>query len=269
MKNIFPTIDFSGLGEECLQGQVFDGVSLFREMGVLQIKNFYSEGFIQQLKSEFDVKYKEYFQDRVYKEALNVGDQRTMLTICFEGAFSKVEYYFDRRLGLILKQLLGEKLIINSLGAVISLPGAKEQAIHRDNPNVYARGGTDMMAQGLPYAITVGIPLVKTDELCGGTCFWPGTHLNDVLVKDLRYKESVSSFCDLGSIILFDYRILHQGLANKSNVIRPMLYNVYSRPWFRDRQNYKKQAYINLTKSSYENISDKDKYLFSWLMKGG
>jgi ectoine hydroxylase-related dioxygenase (phytanoyl-CoA dioxygenase family) len=41
-----------------------------------------------------------------------------------------------------------------------------------------------------------------------------------------------------GSAILFDYRILHRGLANTSSLNRPMLYFTYGRQWFRDATNY-------------------------------
>jgi hypothetical protein len=37
---------------------------------------------------------------------------------------------------------------------------------------------------------------------------------------------------------MFDYRILHRGLANDSPDPRPIAYFTYARPWFRDATNY-------------------------------
>ena len=41
-----------------------------------------------------------------------------------------------------------------------------------------------------------------------------------------------------GDAIIFDYRILHRGLANTSAEDRPLAYFTYGRSWFRDATNY-------------------------------
>ena len=48
------------------------------------------------------------------------------------------------------------------------------------------------------------------------------------------------SFADAkaGDAILFDYRVLHRGLANTSAKPRPLLYFTYGRAWFTDATNY-------------------------------
>ena len=49
------------------------------------------------------------------------------------------------------------------------------------------------------------------------------------------------SFADAkaGDAILFDYRVLHRGLANTTeDVARPLLYFTYGRAWFTDATNY-------------------------------
>ena len=41
-----------------------------------------------------------------------------------------------------------------------------------------------------------------------------------------------------GSVILFDYRVLHRGLAHKGDQPRPVLYFTYGRRWFSDNLNF-------------------------------
>ena len=41
-----------------------------------------------------------------------------------------------------------------------------------------------------------------------------------------------------GSAVLFDYRVLHRGLANTSSVIRPILVYTFAKPWYKDVLNF-------------------------------
>ncbi len=45
----------------------------------------------------------------------------------------------------------------------------------------------------------------------------------------------------VGSCFLMDYRLTHQGMANRSDVVRPIFSIIYQQPWFRDYVNYSKQ----------------------------
>ena len=67
----------------------------------------------------------------------------------------------------------------------------------------------------------------------------PGTH---VLFDDQALTMAVAA-PDLarGDCLLMDYRLLHQGTANRSSKARPILFLGYTRPWFHDRENFKRQ----------------------------
>jgi hypothetical protein len=45
-----------------------------------------------------------------------------------------------------------------------------------------------------------------------------------------------------------DYRLWHQGAANRSNRPRPVLYIIYTRSWFTDLVNFRKHARLRLSK---------------------
>jgi ectoine hydroxylase-related dioxygenase (phytanoyl-CoA dioxygenase family) len=46
----------------------------------------------------------------------------------------------------------------------------------------------------------------------------------------------------LGDLLIFDYRILHRGRANRSNQRRNYLVLTYAEPWFQDVLNFPKRS---------------------------
>jgi hypothetical protein len=73
----------------------------------------------------------------------------------------------------------------------------------------------------------------------GTTRLWPRTHvLDDEAAAAVAPEDPVVL---AGSCLLMDYRLRHGGTANRSETVRPILYNVYQRRWFRDFVNYGQQ----------------------------
>src|SRR5206468_13062791 len=52
----------------------------------------------------------------------------------------------------------------------------------------------------------------------------------------------------LGGCYFMDYRLWHQGAANRSDRPRPVLYIIYARPWFTDLVNFGKHARLRLSR---------------------
>jgi len=249
------------------------GVELFLQHGHLIIKNAIDSHFVQRLQEEFMDNYKSYFFDKNYDDALKVGHKRTMVNINMEGAFSSSDYYALPRILPMLEFLLSKRMILAGLGCVVSLPGSHDQHIHRDYGNIYDTGfhyeGSDAwLAKAPPYAITVAIPLVPITSLTGSTRFWPGTHLSKIAKNDPNLGPGIEFVADLGSCILFDYRILHAGVANRSDIVRPLLYNIYTRPWFKDPVNYEKQRPINITEEKFKKLPNQHQKMFAWAFDG-
>jgi hypothetical protein len=260
----------SGIEES---GELTRGADAFLENGFLVIRNAFESEYIEKLFDAYVSKYEAYFIDKPYADALKVGDKRTMISVALEGVFNSGEYYANPKLTPLLKYLLGPNVIMNSLGSVVSLPGALDQRIHRDAPNIYVtptNRGPDYswIKFAPPYAITLGIPLVPITELNGSTRFWPGTHLRRIKPEEVDFESGIDYVADAGTCVLFDYRILHSGLANNSDQIRPMMYNVYSRPWYRDTVNYKKQDSLIIPDEEYRRIPEIYRQLFSWTRRG-
>jgi ectoine hydroxylase-related dioxygenase (phytanoyl-CoA dioxygenase family) len=59
-----------------------------------------------------------------------------------------------------------------------------------------------------------------------------------------------------GDAIVFDYRILHRGLANISDQARPLAYFTFAKPWFRDATNYTKTSLFEDDNDSEETFHE-------------
>ncbi|MCZ6885650.1 MAG: phytanoyl-CoA dioxygenase family protein [Alphaproteobacteria bacterium] len=248
-----------------------EGINLFLDHGFLVIKNAFDPDYLRMLQDKFAHRYKDYFVDIEHDDALNIGDKRTMVTIDLEAPFGSSDYFAPPTIFPLLEFLLTERLIIASMGCVVSLPGSEDQHRHRDSTNIYDPGFyypamESFVANAFPYAITLGIPLVPITKQTGSTRFWPGTHLRLVSNNDPDLGPGLDFEADLGSCYLFDYRILHCGVANTSDIPRPLLYNIYTRPWFKDPVNYSKQNPINITEEQLFELPDRYQRMFSWAL---
>ena len=76
------------------------------------------------------------------------------------------------------------------------------------------------------------IELAELNLKNGSPLFFPRSHL-----RFDQVPEAAQSTLEAGTILLFDYRLLHQGTANSSNTIRALPFSVYSSPWFKDHAN--------------------------------
>ncbi len=136
------------------------------------------------------------------------------------------------------------------------------QHIHRDHPALFAEAGrlSDILP---PYALTVVVPLVDLDEETGTTALWEGSHRATPTgheenggAQSALLVEASLPWSKLGDCYFMDYRLLHAGTANNSSRPRPILYLVYSRIWFQDRKNFKKQAPLQMSQAEYERIPE-------------
>jgi len=232
---------------------------LFEANGVLLINHLFSQDLIASLYQSFVERYKPYFADKYYANALEVGDKRRMLTIDFQEPFNNCELYGNPLLLYLMRELLGSGFVLGSFGAVISLPGAEHQHIHRDHPSLFEDEELDIQIPS--FAITVVVPLIDLTPATGSTRVWKGSHrIPDS--KSLDAQDSFVPFLPIGSCYLMDYQLLHGGTPNVSNLVRPILYLNYYRYWFQEAVNYEKQARISITKQEYKKIPEPYKFLF-------
>jgi len=145
----------------------------------------------------------------------------------------------------VVEAVLGDGLILNYGGLVLNMPGSDDQDWHMDGDHLFAGTNGPHLAA---HALTVFVPLIDVLPELGSPQFFVGSHVEEVsaaLQQGATVDPPVSYELPAGSAVVFDYRIIHRGTANRSGSAgsgtprqRPMLYYVFSKPWFQDVRNF-------------------------------
>jgi phytanoyl-CoA dioxygenase PhyH len=264
---IMPTIDLGWRRTAPRARALTTTAQLFLDHGSVLIRGAFSPAYVRQLHRTFVDGYRAYFRDRHFPDALTVGDKRTMVTVEVRGRFNSPRLYANPVILPVLESLLGRHLIVGGLGAVVSLPGARDQHVHRDHPHIFdGVEANDTRTGGFvlpPYAVTAFVPLVPINAITGTIRVWPGSQ--DRPRSSARNDTGVDPVAALGDCLLMDSRLLHHGTANHSENVRPVLYLVYQRPWFRDCLNYEKQLPVRISAAEYSRVPARFRVLFDWL----
>jgi tetratricopeptide (TPR) repeat protein len=237
---------------------------LFRKHGCLLIENAFSPELLNRMEEQFVQRYQHFFEDKRHDSALRVGDKRFMITVAMEGLFRSPEVFSPTMVMPIIERILGKKCILGSFTSVTSLPKSEDMKMHKDHPLLF--DGKEFSEQLPSFGVTMLVPLLGITEELGTTRVVKGSHR--VSSKESRDMEHQDPYGPQGACLLMDYRLSHQGLANRSDRVRPVMSLVYSRPWFRDHVNYNKQQPLLLSDAEFEQIPDEHKSLLEWLKRG-
>lgn len=132
----------------------------------------------------------------------------------------------------VLEKLLGADYRVNFIAALYAAAGCADQEPHADGGHLFhSTHGTEVHTP--VHALQVFMPMCDMDAERGPTEFWPGSHL----VGNTRFADMMPSLvleAKPGDAILFDFRVVHRGTANKNRkgLWRPILYQTCSRSWF-------------------------------------
>jgi ectoine hydroxylase-related dioxygenase (phytanoyl-CoA dioxygenase family) len=131
------------------------------------------------------------------------------------------------------------------MSVVYSLPRAPNQSWHADGGHIRPPADIHNRNPAPAYAICVFVPLINLTQSVGFTQFWPGSHLSDGLIgfgaAAEMLKVTVDGIVEAGGCVLYDYRLMHRGMANSSDVVRPVLQLVYHIPSYSEVKNYGKE----------------------------
>ena len=139
----------------------------------------------------------------------------------------------------VVREILGEDVVLIHKGCFLSLPGSDAQDYHQDGPHLSQK------VQRPCHAINVFVPLVDLSLRNGPTEFQPGSH---ILGHDGYHRSKVLiPTPPAGTPVIFDYRLGHRGLANSSTHCRPIVYCTYAAAAngkeFRDKMNFSSKRY--------------------------
>ena len=132
----------------------------------------------------------------------------------------------------LVTALLGPQHQLIHTGCMLSVPGSATQPWHSDGDHLCAKRHLP------PHCLNVFVPLVDVTSKNGATEFVPRSHID--WGSD---QPPVTPLTTAGECVLFDYRLKHRGLGNRSSEDRPMLYFTYGRASFVDQFNFSHKRY--------------------------
>jgi len=159
-----------------------------------------------------------------------------------------------------LRNNLGEMEEIDfDLSVVYSRPGANAQGWHADGAHQRNANDAGWADDGWKtrladaYAICLFVPLIDLNDDVGFTQFWPGSHRSRDLIGFARVAEvtqaTFDAKCCAGDGVWYDYRLWHQGMPNRSNVLRPVVQIIFKKKWYVERANYGTESIAQDTNS--------------------
>lgn len=246
----------------------FEGTTLalaaraLRVDGALVVEDVIGPALIAEARAFFLERYARYLDGTSCADAQTVGPGRSMITVTVEPPFDNPQLFANPWLVSILSAALDADFVVDSLGVVCSLPSAEAQPRHRDGAPLFPAGLDALLPTT---AITLGIPLREMNEQNGTTGILRGSHRPTDAKKEP--EEEVAPVVREGSAILWDYRVLHGGTANRSAAPRQLLYLACCRPWFVDHRNFarpgERQIPLVVSEASFSKLSAAHQHLLT------
>jgi len=261
-------LDDTELDNECFHPETLAlAVYFYRKYGTLLIKNAFDPDIITDCRDQYLDEYREYFVNEKKSDALQIGDRRFQVTLALKGAFNQPGLYANPFVLELMKQLIDEQVIIGSTVCATSLPGSKDQHLHKDHRALFTRGVDDDPVELPPVAITTMIPLVYLDEKIGTTQVKKGSHR--LSRSESAKLPTQTPIAPVGSCFFMDFALSHKGQGNRTERIRPILNMVYHQHWFTDNKNFRIQPPLRLQPAEYEKIPERYQSLFNWTQQPG
>jgi len=182
------------------------------EYGTLVLENVFDLSLITEWRDYFYQRYASYFDNRKHDDALRIGDRRFQVTMDIEGPYNTEDFIAHPLVMPLMQSWLDEKFVFGSATAAVSLPGSKEQWIHKDHPRIFSRRSESLITP--PAGVSLMTPLVDLHEGVGTTKLKKRSHL--VSLEKSRELPSLSPYVRAGSCFFMDHRLSHKGEPNQS-----------------------------------------------------
>ena len=233
----------------------------FTEAGVIVLKDLLSPDRIATIDKAYAAQFGDLTRQSAATHIKEVGDRRLMVALEVAGAFAAPDIFANPIVLSIVDKLLGGDFILGSYVAVTSMAGAKAQRLHTDQQGLFDDPALDSAVPA--YSVTLVIPLVALNPTTGSTQFFPGSHRNWEN-GDPTGGDGIAPDTDPGDAILFDSRITHGGMANRSKAQRPILYCTYHRAWYRDVSNFRDMPPMIVHRATLDGMAEEHSRLVAW-----
>ena len=111
-----------------------------------------------------------------------------------------------------------------------------------------------------PFVMQASIIIDKHDQETGSTVVIPKSHLSDEYADQQKFKDAIAIYSDPGDIVLWDSRLWHGALSNKSSRSRWALIATFTRWWI--KQNY--DLTNSLPLEIFNDLNDEEKSIMGY-----
>ena len=212
--------------------------AILRREGVVVLDDLVDPALLEACRCEIIARYPDY-NERDVERDLGSFPARYTMPLVIDGILAKRAIFAPPAIREIGAKLLGLETILESLGLLVSLPGAPDQGQHFDGL-LFSEGHLDRVLP--PVAISISMPLVPLDDVNGTTAFWCRSHREALRDGPPDFAPPVP----VGSVVVWDFRTIHSGRANRSTQPRPILFAVHSRDWWQEPKRAKAVRYRKL-----------------------
>ncbi len=231
----------------------------FHRDGFLVIRDVFEPQRAAELLVHLQRLHPEYVGGDLPDDHFEVGDRRFTAPLRYAPPFDCADFVTHPLVDAMLGAILGEKYVLEAFGVISSLPGAEVQHVHRDGGALFRDSGLDGLLPAS--AVSVAMPLVDMNETSGMTVFWPGSHRQAERDQD---APGIPAEAPVGSLMFWDFRTFHNGMANRGDAARPFLYLSTCRPFWIDHLNFVpgKNAKLLASRTSIDALDERARARF-------
>ena len=204
-------------------------VELLIECGFVQLSGFFDRAFLTEWRAAF-----ERFQDTDPEAPLFrypvQGKGRSEYLLPFREPFNSSRLYSDERMHNVLAGLFLSRFKLELQTVITSHAGSGNQRWHQGFQFLF-----HPEERLPPFAVVVAVPLVDVSLAMGPTHICPRKTLR--FYQGYACPASETAFeSRLGDVVIFNYKTLHRGPANRSPEDRPMISLVFSKLFFLNQE---------------------------------
>jgi fumagillin biosynthesis dioxygenase len=214
-----------------------DSASRLREEGWVTVPDVFVGEELEALRRGLDVALDSARADGqiLFREGVDVNDRSVRVLHLLDQHPAFAGLIDHRTMRGLVSSVLGERYLLSSLSANISLPGSESMGIHNDLMAVLPEPWI------APYGTNLFICLDDMDEENGATRYLPGSHrftTNDMAVED-DLGRTVAIPARAGSVVAMDGRLWHTSGPNRSTARpRRILIAFYVASFIRTQYNW-------------------------------
>ncbi|WP_181443574.1 phytanoyl-CoA dioxygenase family protein [Porphyrobacter sp. YT40] len=238
------TVELAMLTEQALDQAAEE---LWRE-GVCTLRQAVDPGVLADCLAQLQAHHPRLFKPDATADKLFVSTGRFYTAVEIGDALARRDVLLPAAVEGVLTAALGPDFVFDSWGVINALPGAEEQHWHRDGGILFPGHPLENMLPAT--AVTLAIPLVEMNDETGTTGFARRTHRAGDHPEVPDYEPRVP----VGDALLWDYRVFHKGMTNRSAIARPLIYATLCRDWWSDTQNHEGQARLLFRRTAWETL---------------